>query len=193
MGRFTCLRATPVCVLRTGRQDNYSIVYVFVCHNAVFSSFYHKACPFGRLRACPELVEGAGSERSRRNNENQHLLRLTPLFIRINITLRNFCHMVSFPKFYAMYQACRATVFQYELSDIDDHQTVVQHLPESFPNREFWLDQLIYWRKRRNKVDYSPYPDKPLDTEAQNAVSYATDFLEVCKQFLRERGCNNVI
>lgn len=95
--------------------------------------------------------------------------------------------------YYAMYQACRATVFHYELSDIDDHQTVALHLPESFPNRGLWLDQLIYWRNRRNKVDYSPYPDKLLDTEAQNAIKSATDFLNVCKQFLGERGCNNVI
>jgi len=94
--------------------------------------------------------------------------------------------------YYAMYQACRATVFHYELSDIDDHQTVVQHLPENLPNRRLWLRQLNYWRKKRNEVDYSPYPDKPLDTEAENAISNATDFLDVCKQFLKERGCNNV-
>ena len=95
--------------------------------------------------------------------------------------------------YYAMYQACRATVFHYELSDVDDHQTVAQHLPKSFPNREFWLERIIYWREKRNEVDYSPYPDKPLDTEAKDAISNATDFLGVCKQFLRERGCSNVI
>lgn len=94
--------------------------------------------------------------------------------------------------YYAMYQACRATVFHYELSDIDDHQKVALHLPEDFPDRELWLETLIHWRDKRNDVDYSPYPDKSFDTEAKNAISNVTDFLNVCKQYLRKRGCRNV-
>lgn len=94
--------------------------------------------------------------------------------------------------YYAMYQASRAIVFHYERSDIDNHHALPQRLPDKLPNSKHWADRLVDWRKKRDEVDYSPYPRGALDVMAAEALREAEDFLNLCGQFLIERGCIHV-
>lgn len=94
--------------------------------------------------------------------------------------------------YYAMYQASRAIIFHYERSDIDSHSALPERIPEQLPNQKHWSDRLDYWRRARNKVDYSPYPNGALDVMAADALNDATNFLNLCQQFLKRRGCTHV-
>lgn len=90
--------------------------------------------------------------------------------------------------YYAMYHTGRTVIFHYERADIDDHEVVPKRLPSSLPNQSHWANRLIEWRKRRNQVDYSPYPEGNLHALAQQILSEAQTFLELCAHFLRGRG-----
>jgi uncharacterized protein (UPF0332 family) len=110
--------------------------------------------------------------------------------------------------YYAMYHAGRTIIFHYERADIDAHENISKLLPSSLPNQSHWANRLIDffpslvflliklfflkekfgWRKRRNQVDYSPYPEGDLHALAQQIFSEAQAFLELCTNFLRGRG-----
>ena len=52
--------------------------------------------------------------------------------------------------------------------------------------------EFLSQRKRRNQVDYSPYPEGNLHALAQRILLEAQDFLDICAHFLRGRGVPHV-
>jgi len=92
--------------------------------------------------------------------------------------------------YYAMYQAARRLVFAISRRDVDDHRDLPKHLPENFPNRQHWQGRLKFWRVKRNKVDYSPYPPEGDDVTmlGESAAGEAAEFCAACRQYLNERG-----
>jgi len=94
--------------------------------------------------------------------------------------------------YYAMYQSARTVIFHYGRADVDEHENVPKCLPSTLPNRAHWANRLIEWRKLRNQVDYSPYPEGNLHALAQQILLEAQAFLDLCVHFLRGRGVPHV-
>jgi len=109
-----------------------------------------------------------------------------------NLTTISRQKIVISRSYYAMYHAGRIVIFHYERADFDAHEDVPKHLPTSLPNRAHWANRLIEWRKRRNQVDYSPYPEGNLHALVQQILLEAQDFLDICAHFLRGRGVPHV-
>lgn len=94
--------------------------------------------------------------------------------------------------YYAMYHAARAvTYLEHGGDDHEAHTTLSQNLPTNFPNFLNWRNSLREARLLRNKADYDPYPrtDRSFSSECGDLIDEATDFLKICGQYLRARGC----
>ena len=92
--------------------------------------------------------------------------------------------------YYAMYQAARSVVFAQSRGDVDDHEQLPRNLPNDFPNRDYWVGQIAFWRVKRNEVDYSPYlhPGDDLPKLRENATSEASEFCRLASRYLDERA-----
>ena len=88
--------------------------------------------------------------------------------------------------YYAQYHSARAVVFHLYRRDMDDHGALPRAIEKVF-GKPFG-DLLKYWREKRNKVDYSPYPQFELKVTAREGVESARRFLNICTDHLRKRG-----
>ena len=88
--------------------------------------------------------------------------------------------------YYAQYHSARAVIFHLYRRDIDDHGALPRAIEKVFGKTFGGL--LKYWRERRNKVDYSPYPQFELGVTAHEGVEAAEHFLSICTDHLRKRG-----
>lgn len=95
--------------------------------------------------------------------------------------------------YYGFYHAVRAVVFFSERGDDhQDHQTLPKHIPQDFPQRNEWENDLKAARLERNKADYDPYPksEKRFSDAAQSTIANARKFLRVSKAYLVKKGCH---
>lgn len=88
--------------------------------------------------------------------------------------------------YYAMYHAARALVLHVRRSDLDNHDRLPTTLGKEIGTNYGLL--LTQWRNRRNHIDYSPYPLADLPTQVATALSDASSFLTVCRDYLKKRG-----
>jgi hypothetical protein len=91
--------------------------------------------------------------------------------------------------YYAMYQAGRGVVFHTLRRDIDQHERMAEEIRKILGDAA--SDALNEWRRLRNEVDYSPYPNlgsETLEKCAQRSLTTATDFLKQCRTYLQGRG-----
>jgi len=98
------------------------------------------------------------------------------------------CKVIIALCYYAMYQSCRAAVFNTHRNDIDSHEKVAYEVGKIIGS--LLEDSLNFWRITRNEVDYSPYPalERPLKELALKAISSATSCLSDVEDYLRKRG-----
>jgi uncharacterized protein (UPF0332 family) len=65
--------------------------------------------------------------------------------------------------YYSMYHALRATAFfVHEGDDHEEHVKLPSGIPEDFPSRATWENDLKSARLDRNRADYDPYPKNDL-------------------------------
>lgn len=93
--------------------------------------------------------------------------------------------------YYAMFQAARAVVFiAHQGDDHNDHQELPKRLPDQFPQRTHWVNQLKSARIARNDADYGPYP-KSLSgwlAQARQIGGDAHDFVALADGHLTTMG-----
>jgi uncharacterized protein (UPF0332 family) len=94
--------------------------------------------------------------------------------------------------YYAMYHAARAVIFFHHGGDDHEaHAELPKHIPDDFPNRAHWENELKNARLERNKADYDPYPrtDRAFAATAKVTFQTAHQFLPVAKRYLVRKGC----
>jgi uncharacterized protein (UPF0332 family) len=94
--------------------------------------------------------------------------------------------------YYAMYHAARAVVFLVERGDdFQAHSELPKHLPQNFPNRAQWENNLKNARLERNRADYDPYPkaDRTFSDASKLILQSAENFLPLARRYLVQRGC----
>lgn len=94
--------------------------------------------------------------------------------------------------YYAMYHATRAVVFYAKGGDDhEQHQELPKHIPDDFPDRARWENELKTARLERNKADYDPYPktDGAFATSATATLKTAQSYLPIAKRYLIKKGC----
>lgn len=94
--------------------------------------------------------------------------------------------------YYSMYHSARA--ISYLMTPGDDHQEhkdLHKGIPEDFPNREQWQNDLKGARLQRNEADYEPYPsvEAEFGDVSRTQLAVAADFLAVSELYLRGKGC----
>lgn len=94
--------------------------------------------------------------------------------------------------YYSMYHAARAISYLTTPGDDhQDHKDLHKGVPEDFPNKEQWKNDLKSARLQRNEADYEPYPNLEAEfgdiSRAQLAV--ATSFLAASELYLAGKGC----
>lgn len=88
--------------------------------------------------------------------------------------------------YYVMYHAARALALHVRRSDLDHHGRLPAILTKELGTNYGKL--LADWRDKRNHLDYSPYPPADLAKQTVTAVSDASSFLTVCRDYLQNRG-----
>jgi len=96
--------------------------------------------------------------------------------------------------YYAIYQAARAIVFHVTRNDVDDHRRLSDHVGKILGPQ--WGKVVDRWRKARNEMDYSPYPEfdepplegLPLDEVVALSFAEAEGFLDEVRKHLSKRG-----
>jgi uncharacterized protein (UPF0332 family) len=94
--------------------------------------------------------------------------------------------------YYAMYHTARAVVFYVEQGDdYQDHSELPKHIPNDFPDRAVWENELKNARFERNRADYEPYPrnDVSFAEPARRIIGKAKELLKVSRSYLRTKGC----
>ena len=94
--------------------------------------------------------------------------------------------------YYSMYHCLRAVVYIHQGGDEHQaHSELPQRLPDDFPNREIWSNQLKSAREYRNQADYEPYPrsDSYWKSLAGNVMADAVSLLQISAAYLRAKGC----
>lgn len=97
--------------------------------------------------------------------------------------------------YYSMYHAGRAVVyFQKDGDDHEEHSKLPTHLPGDFPERNRCLNAITNARLDRNRADYEPYPksQNAWRSMARQWESVSTEFLAMCRVYLRQKGCRHV-
>jgi len=72
---------------------------------------------------------------------------------------------------------------------VDDHKKVGD-LPQDFPERSKWSTFAVELRRDRNLSDYDPWHEikKKLTYSPGEALATSTEFVKVCRQYLKLRG-----
>lgn len=112
------------------------------------------------------------------------------------VTLANPSYRDSTSRFYyAMYHAIRAVVFfQHHGDDHEQHSTLPTRIPDDFPNRSYWQNQLKIARGMRNAADYDIYPKSEAAWRrgSEDLQTSAIRLLPVARSYLRSKGCGHV-
>lgn len=92
--------------------------------------------------------------------------------------------------YYSMYHAARATVyFMHGGDDHEEHSKLPTNLPDDFPNKNIWVNDLKLARLERNKADYDPYPnDIQFKSDSLNYLAKAHDLIRVTTLYLQSKG-----
>lgn len=93
--------------------------------------------------------------------------------------------------YYAMYHAVRAVVFiHHSGDDYQEHSKLPGFIPNDFPQKEHWENELKNARLERNKADYDPYPknNRNFQDAAVHVVNQARDLLPMTAIYLKEKG-----
>jgi uncharacterized protein (UPF0332 family) len=94
--------------------------------------------------------------------------------------------------YYAMYHALRAAAYlSHRGDDHEEHRVLPQQLPQDFPSRSHWSNQLKSAREYRNRADYDPFP---LRTSSWRRIAVrlrrdADVLLPLTKKYLKTKGC----
>jgi hypothetical protein len=96
--------------------------------------------------------------------------------------------------YYATYNVSKCVRYFVDGSVIleaDDHKKVGD-LPSDFPQRSKWSSFAVEMRRDRNLADYDPWHEikKKLTYPPVDALLNTTEFIEVCRQYLKHRGFN---
>jgi hypothetical protein len=92
-----------------------------------------------------------------------------------------------------MYHSARAIVYYVARGDDHEaHAVLPKHLPNDFPDRDDWENEIKTARLERNRADYDPYPksDRSFATTARTTTTTATNFLAASKRYLARKGCD---
>lgn len=94
--------------------------------------------------------------------------------------------------YYAVYNVSKAVRYYVSGSvkrDMDDHKQVGD-LPNDFPGRDLWSNQVTELRRDRNIADYEPWSSARNDLAytPSDSVDKAGKFLQACKKYLSGRG-----
>lgn len=94
--------------------------------------------------------------------------------------------------YYSMYHAFRATAFFiHEGDDHEEHTKLPSGIPDDFPSKATWENDLKGARLDRNRADYDPYPKNDLTFKqmALDLVKKADSLRLVVRTYLRKKGC----
>jgi uncharacterized protein (UPF0332 family) len=94
--------------------------------------------------------------------------------------------------YYAMYHAMRAVVYFAERGDdYEEHSNLPKHVPQDFPEKSKWENELKKARLERNRADYDPYPitDRAFSSTARATLDAAQALLPIARHYLVRKGC----
>ena len=94
--------------------------------------------------------------------------------------------------YYSMYHALRATAFfAHTGDDHEKHSELPAGIPNDFPGRANWENDLKNARYERNRADYDPYPknDRAFEPIATQLIQKAEALLPVVRSYLKSKGC----
>jgi len=94
--------------------------------------------------------------------------------------------------YYSMYHALRATAFfVHEGDDHEEHSRLPSGIPDDFPNRANWENDLKNARYERNRADYDPYPKNDLMFKpvAAQLIHKAEALFPIVRSYLKKKGC----
>jgi len=97
--------------------------------------------------------------------------------------------------YYSMYHAARAVTFhQRHGDDHEKHSQLPMSIPDDFPQRAIWGNELKNARELRNAADYDPYPksDASWFGDVQYLEQQATGLMKECVLYLRNKGCQGI-
>ena len=93
--------------------------------------------------------------------------------------------------YYCHYHLARALVFLITKDDIDNHEELPKKLGKFLPsNYAIFIDKLERYRRIRNEVDYSPYPEiyDSLNFVALEVLRETEVSIKLILQYFEERG-----
>src|SRR5690606_15991470 len=94
--------------------------------------------------------------------------------------------------YYSMYHSVRAVcLFRHRGDDHEEHSKLPAAIPNDFPSRLFWENELKRARLDRNRADYDPYPRNStrFSQSASDLLENATKLLSEVRAYLRSKGC----
>lgn len=93
--------------------------------------------------------------------------------------------------YYAMYHALRSVCFySNQGDDYEAHAKLPQGIPNDFPSKSYWENEIKNARLERNSADYEPYPkdERKLDQKADERLKTANKLLSTVRIYLRSKG-----
>lgn len=99
--------------------------------------------------------------------------------------------------YYAGYHAARATVFEVERRDVDDHEKLPGLVDLALKGQAQAGDVLKELRRLRNEMDYSPYPGpdpgtqyeaEEIENKIRESIQRAEDLVDTLEQYLQQGG-----
>jgi hypothetical protein len=91
-----------------------------------------------------------------------------------------------------MYHCFRAvSYYTHGGDDHEEHTVLPSRIPNDFPNRDVWENNLKNARLERNRADYDPYPrqDRRFEVVATDVIQKARLLIPIAVQYLRSKGC----
>lgn len=93
--------------------------------------------------------------------------------------------------YYSMYHTIRALSFYVNGGDDhQDHSKLPAKIPDDFPSRAQWENDLKHARFQRNRADYDPYPrnDRRFQGDAKHLIALARNLTPEVRKYLRGKG-----
>lgn len=94
--------------------------------------------------------------------------------------------------YYAMYHSLRASAFVFHKGDdYEKHSKLPGGLPEDFPDKARWANQLKSAKEYRNRADYDPQPSgtRAWQPIAETLRDDAKELLPIARRYLKDKGC----
>jgi uncharacterized protein (UPF0332 family) len=93
--------------------------------------------------------------------------------------------------YYCHYHLARALIFLITKDDVDNHEKLPKKLSDCLKSDyALFIDRLDRYRRIRNEVDYSPYPEinDSLDAVALQIIQETEESIKLILQCFKERG-----